>query len=552
MTHAGEEAKRPQIAGQSSKALEGHGGQARSARRAWLGNCAVGTKIGLVFGVLLMCGALVAVAMVAALQRVEREAAQQVQAQDRHTQQVQQWQALTQTGVETGLASVLASEESVIASFAAKARHYLAKAQQLQQAIDMPEPWSQQLAQETAALMDSYAAAFRARDLGMAWEAEALVKNQLEPAAQQLLASQSAWLQTLQAQRLEVLQRAEAARARAQMVALAVYGGLLVIGVGVSVRVTRSITQPLAQAVTLAQAIAQGDLRAQAMVQRHDEVGSLLRAFATMRAQLHSVVMQVRTGVGSVSETASTVANGNAQLAQRTQQTDAQLQTAVASIEQINQQLQAAVGDASQAHTLASSAVQSAQHGGDAVQHLMQSMERLRKHSAHIATITAVIDGIAFQTNILALNASVEAARAGEQGRGFAVVAQEVRALALRSAQAAKEIKSLIHTSLEQVETGVGLAQHAQARMHTVVGDAQQVRELVGNITAQAQAQSQGMQQLYQTMRLLDGMTQDNQHLVRDSSQAAANLHAQADALAQQVQVFQLQDAHERTPMLLG
>ena len=178
------------------------------------------------------------------------------------------------------------------------------------------------------------------------------------------------------------------------------------------------------------------------------------------------------------------------------------------------------------------------------MQQMVESMGRLRTQSTEIAAITGVIDGIAFQTNILALNAAVEAARAGDQGRGFAVVAAEVRALALRSANAARQIKALIANSLEQMESGAGLAQEAGQRMQRIVQDVQQVSGLVASITHKAQEQSQCMVQLHETMVALDGMTQENAHLVQASSRAAASLHSQAGHLSQQVAVFKLQATH--------
>ncbi len=512
------------------------------AQGGMLRNWPVATKMAVVFGGLLLCGVLVAGGLIAYLQQVEQGAAASLQLHDDGIARAQQWQALTHQGVETALASVLSSEETVIAAFAGKARDNLAQAHDLLQTMTLQGSLGEQLAVQEAALRESYAQTFKARDLGMAWEAERLVKASLQPAAQQYLQTQTQWLEQLQHARQAAQEAAAQARQSAQLWALAVYAVLLVVGVWISVAITRSITQPLAQAVVLAQAIARGDLTEQVTENRKDEMGSLLRAFASMGQQLHSVVAQVRSGVGHVTQTASHLAQGNSELAQRTQHTDAQLQLAVTGIEQISQQLADSVANAGQAHQLSASAAQSASDGGAVVQQMVHSMDSLRAQSAEIAAITGVIDGIAFQTNILALNAAVEAARAGEQGRGFAVVAAEVRALALRSADAARQIKTLITSSLVQMESGAGLAQDAGQRMQRIVRDVQHVSSLVGGITHKAQEQSQGMAQLHTTMVALDGMTQDNARLVQASSQAAASLHAQAGHLAEQVAVFKLQD----------
>ncbi|MDO4593435.1 MAG: methyl-accepting chemotaxis protein [Comamonadaceae bacterium] len=520
------------------------------ARWGSLRNWPVGVKMAVVFGGLLLCGVLVAGALIAYLQQVERNAAARLQQHDQAMEQARQWQAVTQQGVETALASVLSSEETVIATFAQKAQHYLQQSHTLLQAMHPHESLGQQLQAEASALQDSYAASFRARDLGMAWEAEELVKNRLEPAAQAYLHTQQQWLEELMQARQQAQAAAAQARQQAQMWAMAVYAALLLIGIGISVVITRSITQPLAQAVSLAQAIAHGDLTEQVHDSRTDEMGSLLCAFDRMGQQLHGVVAQVRNGVGHVTQTARHLAQGNAELAQRTQHTDAQLQMAVEGIEHISQQLQEAVADAQQAHQLSTTAAQTAQEGGAVVQEVVSKMDYLRAQSAEIAAITGVIDGIAFQTNILALNAAVEAARAGEQGRGFAVVAAEVRALALRSADAARQIKTLIGSSVEHMEMGASLAQKAGRRMDGIVDHVQHVSSLVGSITHKAQAQSQGMSQLHAAMVELDGMTQDNARLVQASSQAAASLHQQAGSLAAQVAVFRLQ--REAEPELLS
>ena len=521
-------------------------------RRSWLRNWPVATKIAVVFGGLLLSGALVAAALIAYLQQVERTTSQTLQQHDAGIAQAQQWQALTQQGLETALASVLSSEEAVIAAFSGKANDYLAQARSLLSTLSLDNASGKSLLELEAVLAASYAETYRARDLGMAWEAERLVQTSLQPAAQHYVQAQAQWLEQLLQARKAAQQASAQVRHHAQRWALLVYAALLVVGVWISIAITRSITQPLAQAVELAEAIAHGDLTEHITEQRKDEMGSLLRAFDRMAHQLHGVVAQVRSGVGHVTHTASQLATGNQALSERTQDTDAQLQLAVTGIEQISQQLAESAAHADEAHRLSTSAAQSASAGGAVVQNMVQSMDSLRTQSAQIEAITGVIDGIAFQTNILALNAAVEAARAGEQGRGFAVVAAEVRALALRSADAARQIKALITSSLAQMESGSDLAREAGQRMQRIVGDVEHVSQLVGGITYKAQEQSQGMAQLHQTMSALDGMTQDNARLVQASSQVAANLHQQAGHLAQQVAVFRLQTPEQLTANLNG
>lgn len=507
-------------------------------------------KMAAVFGGLLLAGCLAAAAMLVFLQSVEQRTAREVQLHDARVASSQQWQSLTQQAIEAALASVQSSEEMLVQSFGQKAQQYLAQAQALLPALALPPSaatsaqagvWTQLGAAHTA-LLEHYAAAYRARDLGQAWEVERIRQTQLEPAIQAYRAAQQAWLQVLADARQQASAHAAAQRGQAQLGAMVVLGILLMLAAAVAVAITRSMARPLGQAVDMAQAIAQGDLRIAHVPQApsRDEMGRLLQAFGTMSAQLQGVVGGVRDGVAAVSGTAQTLAVGNADLAQRTQHSAAQLEQAVQGIEQLRQSVTESADHASQAHDLAASVAQTAQAGGEVVQQVVARMAQLRKHSAEIASITGLIDTIAFQTNILALNAAVEAARAGTQGRGFAVVASEVRALAQRSAEAAQQIKALVGTSLQQVADGAQWASQAGERMACIVDEVHSVSSRVGHITAAVQAQREGIAELHTAMLDLNHATQANALQVQASSEAAGALHAQADHLAAKVAVFQL------------
>lgn len=505
-------------------------------------------KMAAVFGGLLLAGCLAAAAMLVFLQSVEQRTAREVQLHDARVASSQQWQSLTQQAIEAALASVQSSEEMLVQSFGQKAQQYLAQAQALLPALPPSAAasaqagvWTQLGAAHTA-LLEHYAAAYRARDLGQAWEAERIRQTQLEPAMQAYRAAQQAWLQVLADARQQASAHAAAQRGQAQLGAMVVLGILLMLAAAVAVAITRSMARPLGQAVDMAQAIAQGDLRVAHVPQApsRDEMGRLLQAFGTMSAQLQGVVGGVRDGVAAVSGTAQTLAVGNADLAQRTQHSAAQLEQAVQGIEQLRQSVTESADHASQAHDLAASVAQTAQAGGEVVQQVVARMEQLRKQSAEIASITGLIDTIAFQTNILALNAAVEAARAGTQGRGFAVVASEVRALAQRSAEAAQQIKALVGTSLQQVADGAQWASQAGERMACIVDEVHSVSSRVGHITAAVQAQREGIAELHTAMLDLNHATQANAQQVQASSEAAGALHAQADHLAAKVAVFQL------------
>jgi methyl-accepting chemotaxis protein len=235
------------------------------------------------------------------------------------------------------------------------------------------------------------------------------------------------------------------------------------------------------------------------------------------------------------------VAGGNQDLSQRTEQTASSLQQAASSMTQLTGTVRQSAEAASQANQLADSASSVARRGGAVVGEVVSTMDQISTASRRIADIIGVIDGIAFQTNILALNAAVEAARAGEQGRGFAVVAGEVRSLAQRSAEAAKEIKSLIGSSVERVEAGSRLVQEAGGTMNEIVASVQRVSDIIGEISAAAGEQSSGIGQVSQSVTQLDAMTQQNAALVEQSAAAAESLREQSQRLSGLVSAFRLQ-----------
>ena len=303
----------------------------------------------------------------------------------------------------------------------------------------------------------------------------------------------------------------------------------------------RSICNPLSEAQALAQAIAQGDLTDRRVdTSGQDEAAGLLRALSQMRSSLSQMVSQVRTSTDSISTASTEIASGNQDLSQRTEQTASNLQQAASSMEQLTGTVKQSADSARQANQLASSAAEVAARGGNVVSQVVTTMNEINASSKKISDIIGVIDGIAFQTNILALNAAVEAARAGEQGRGFAVVASEVRSLAGRSAEAAKEIKSLIGASVERVQAGSRLVADAGATMTEIVGSVQRVSDIIGEITAAAAEQSDGIGQVNTAVVQLDQMTQQNAALVEESAAAAESLRDQAGRLAQVVGTFRL------------
>ena len=316
--------------------------------------------------------------------------------------------------------------------------------------------------------------------------------------------------------------------------------GAVVVAMFIAWRITRSVTDPLKEATEAAQRIGAGDLGGTIHVRGRDETADLLSALIKAQQALAVTVRQVRSGVESVALASREIAQGNADLSARTEQQASNLQQTAASMEQMHSAVKNNAESARQASQLASSATEVAAKGGAVVGEVVSTMEQISASSRKIADIIGVIDGIAFQTNILALNAAVEAARAGEQGRGFAVVAGEVRSLAQRSAQAAREIKALIGESVEKVETGSRLVHDAGSTMGEIVQQVRRVNDLIGEITSATLEQSGGIGQVNQAVTQLDHMTQQNAALVEQSAAAAASLHQQADRLSDAVAIFRL------------
>ena len=314
----------------------------------------------------------------------------------------------------------------------------------------------------------------------------------------------------------------------------------LVIG-GLGIAIARSVLRQIGgdprEAVAAMNQVAQGNLAA--MV-REPVPGSVLDALAAMIASLRITVSQVRHTTESIATASGQIAAGNHDLSARTEQTASNLQQTAASMEELTGTVAQTAGSAAKANELASSASSAAAKGGQVVDQVVSTMADINVSSKRIGDIIGVIDGIAFQTNILALNAAVEAARAGEQGRGFAVVATEVRSLAKRSADAAKEIKALIGASVERVESGSALVTQAGATMKDIVLSVRHVSDIIGEITNAASQQSTGIGQVNGAVAHLDQMTQQNAALVEESAAAAESLKEQAKRLSEVVEVFRL------------
>jgi len=330
---------------------------------------------------------------------------------------------------------------------------------------------------------------------------------------------------------------------QAMWILFAVLVAVLAVIISVWLGVRKTLISPLNRLIDSIRHIAGGDLVKRIDVESHNEMGELAHSLRHMQGELARTVGEVRQGADAIYSGASEIAMGNNDLSSRTEQQAASLEETAASMEELTATVKQNAENARQASHLALSASETAQKGGKVVDNVVQTMRDITASSQKIADIISVIDGIAFQTNILALNAAVEAARAGEQGRGFAVVAGEVRNLAQRSAQAAREIKSLIEDSVNRVDLGSTLVESAGETMDEIVNAVTRVTDIMGEIASASDEQSRGIDQVGLAVAEMDRVTQQNASLVEESAAAAAALEEQASRLTQSVAVFRIQQA---------
>ena len=485
---------------------------------------------------------------------VASRTAQLVQFNEERALLATRWKGLTELAVDRLVNALVMTDEALSAKLLAQVKIDVEAVTVLQKKIEEMafsaenKAQLERVVQERAKVLQVVAEVQKARAQGDPVVVERMVKERLSPSVAQYAAAQQSFVDFQLSRRDEAKAQGEAQRSNAQWLAVGAVLLVLVSGLLLAWRLVRSITQPLDRAVLLADQIAAGDLTADVHDDRGDELGHLLRSLSAMAARLRSVVGEVRAGVESVNSAAGEIASGNHDLSARTEQTAANLEETAASMEELTATVTQSADTARHANQLVANAAQAAQRGGDVVGQVVSSMEHITASSRKIGDIIQVIDGIAFQTNILALNAAVEAARAGEQGRGFAVVAGEVRSLAQRSAEAAKEIKGLITASVQSVETGSQQVALAGQSMGEIVDGVRRVSDLIGEITASTTEQRDGISQVNQAVANLDQMTQQNAALVEQASAAAASMSEQAQRLAQVVSVFNVGAAAAPAP----
>ncbi|MDY0746823.1 methyl-accepting chemotaxis protein [Paucibacter sp. R3-3] len=374
-----------------------------------------------------------------------------------------------------------------------------------------------------------------------AGQAQAFVDSELNPAVEHYLKSLEDFGQLQQAQREQALAEVQAAERRASRTQLALTVLAALAGLAFAAAVVRSIVRPLREAVEMSTAIAAGDLTVDVASQRRDELGQMLRSMQTMVARLRSIVNEVRSGVDAVGTASSQIAIGNVNLSQRTEEQAGSLQQTAASMEQLTSTVQQNADSAAEVSRIATGAAEAALHGGEAMREVVDTMNGIQTGAQRIAEIATVIDGIAFQTNILALNAAIEAARAGPQGRGFAVVAGEVRALAHRSAAAAKDIKGLIDVSVADAASGSERVRQAASAIERIVQQVQSVNGLIQEISTASHEQARGVSEVGVAISQLDTMTQQNAALVEESTAATESMAEMSVRLAGAMSAFRLE-----------
>ncbi|QSX98820.1 methyl-accepting chemotaxis protein [Janthinobacterium sp. PLB04] len=511
-----------------------------------LRNVSIGVRLGLGFAVILLFSMLITGISVWRLHDVAMATRTMMELPLAKERYISDWYAKIDSGVRRTTAIARSSDTTLGAYFAEEAKQSSVVSGELQKKIEalISSPEEKELfrlvSEQRKVYLDSRAQVSKLKADGQEAEAEKAFQGIFVPGSTKYLKVVNDMLQHQRASIDKTAREIDevAKTSRNLLLTLAV----LALGFGVVCAwlLTMGIVRPLRTAVDIARKVADGDLTAQIDASAKDETGQLLLALKDMNTSLLNIVSEVRTGTDSIATSSTQIAAGNQDLSSRTEEQAGSLEETASSMEELTSTVKQNADNARQANQLAASAAQVAVKGGEVVAQVVGTMESINASSNKIVDIISVIDGIAFQTNILALNAAVEAARAGEQGRGFAVVASEVRNLAQRSASAAKEIKTLIGASVEQVNAGSMLVAQAGSTMNDIVDSVQRVSDIITEITAASSEQSVGIDEINRAIGQMDAVTQQNAALVEESAAAAESMQHQAHNLAQVVSVFKL------------
>ncbi|MDO8032704.1 methyl-accepting chemotaxis protein [Janthinobacterium sp. SUN128] len=511
-----------------------------------LRNVSIGVRLGLGFAVILLFSMVITGISVWRLHDVAMATRTMMELPLAKERYISDWYAKIDSGVRRTTAIARSSDTTLGAYFAEEAKQSSVVSGELQKKIEalISSPEEKELfrlvSEQRKVYLDSRAQVSKLKADGQEAEAEKAFQGIFVPGSTKYLKVVNDMLQHQRASIDKTAREIDevAKTSRNLLLTLAV----LALGFGVVCAwlLTMGIVRPLRTAVDIARKVADGDLTAQIDASAKDETGQLLLALKDMNTSLLNIVSEVRTGTDSIATSSTEIAAGNQDLSSRTEEQAGSLEETASSMEELTSTVKQNADNARQANQLAASAAQVAVKGGEVVAQVVGTMESINASSNKIVDIISVIDGIAFQTNILALNAAVEAARAGEQGRGFAVVASEVRNLAQRSASAAKEIKTLIGASVEQVNAGSMLVAQAGSTMNDIVDSVQRVSDIITEITAASSEQSVGIDEINRAIGQMDAVTQQNAALVEESAAAAESMQHQAQNLAQVVSVFKL------------
>ena len=511
-----------------------------------LANISIGKRLALGFSVILALAMLITGISVWRLQGVADATRDMMQVPLAKERMISDWSSKIDSAIRRTTAIAHSSDQTLGAFFAEEAKASSVISSDYQKKVealldgDDEKALFKRIGEQRKVYLSSRDEVTKLKAAGQLDEAEQVFQKVFQPGT---ASYQALMVELLKMQRAKIDATAQhiddvAASSRQLLYLLAAL--VLAFGVCSAWLLTAGIVRPLQVAVGAARRVASGDLTGHIDASARDETGQLLAALKDMNASLLGIVTEVRSGTDHIATSSSEIAAGNQDLSSRTEQQAGALEETASSMEELTSTVKHNADNARQANQLAASAAQVAVKGGEVVAQVVGTMDSINQSSRKIVDIIAVIDGIAFQTNILALNAAVEAARAGEQGRGFAVVASEVRNLAQRSASAAKEIKTLIGDSVEKVNMGSKLVADAGSTMDDIVASVQRVSDIITEITAASAEQSAGINEVYQAIGSMDAVTQQNAALVEQSAAAAEAMQQHAAALAQAVSVFKV------------
>lgn len=506
----------------------------------------IGTRLGVGFFIVLLLATISSCIGLWRLNEVAASTRNMMQEPLMKERMTEEWYHITFAGLKRQLAIVKSADSSLAEFFTEDAKSSSARITEIQKYIEghLVDDKEKELFQKVGAARKLYLAN---RDQVMQAKKEgrnedvAKLFQEFSPLSENYKKSQLEFLNFQKDTVNSLSSEVDAIARGSELLILSLIGLFILLGGMLAWTLTRGITRPLSYALELTRRVAAGDLTARIETHTKDETGQLLSALKEMTGNLVGIVSQVRASTVMISDESTQIARGNLDLSSRTEQQANTLEETASSMDVLTTTVKRNADNAGQANHLAITASEVAVTGGSVMTEVVETMSSINNSSKRIVDIIGVIDSIAFQTNILALNAAVEAARAGEQGRGFAVVATEVRSLAQRSASAAKEIKDLISDSVEKVEAGTKLVDHAGSTMQAIVGSIKSVTDIMGDITSASQEQISGIEQVNHAIRQMDEATQQNAALVEEAAAAAQTLQEQARNLASEVNLFKIE-----------